>query len=149
MPHPLDESYDDKPVTALAVKIMKTGDGLSDALEVDPVCHHEGEPGYYLVKTNTRQIAYQRRKQTDRGLTRYETHDAIEVVEVGSDDGESLLAKQRAHLNTLRERQAQQREEDSLFNAPAVEYLDVEPGIDGLADPDDEWEVPARDSATN
>lgn len=136
MPHPLEEKYDDKPVIGMKVKITKAGDGLSSSLEVDPIAHHEGEPAYFLLKTNTRQIAYQRPKPTAGGLSRIETHDTWEVVEVNAAEGEELLGRKRAHLNTLREAQAQ-AEGESLFQPG---------GLEVVADPEDEeWETPERD----
>jgi len=68
--------FGDRDVTEAAMKIVGTGDGLSEALEVDPAEHELGDTVYVVLKATVTKITYERIKDSEE-LRRVETVKAV------------------------------------------------------------------------
>lgn len=101
------KKYDGKDVTRQAMSLRKTGDGLSQALAIDPLSVHIGDEITLVVRGEVASVQY---KQDQKG-----TSDLTEVIIVNggtitvADDIEvidALLAAQ-AEKNTLAKEKAE------------------------------------------
>lgn len=67
-------SFEGAPVLSTTIKIKKAGDGLSKAMDVDPVLLHTGQKVYVVLETEVGPIAFPPIKDTE-GVAR--VHDLI------------------------------------------------------------------------
>jgi hypothetical protein len=81
--------FDGIEVTRSAVRITKAGDGLSEALKVQPKALHYGDEVYYVLKGTVEQINH--KGDPDDGLTRVHTVAASSITEVDPKLAEKLL----------------------------------------------------------
>jgi hypothetical protein len=57
--------YEDRDVVASTIKIVRAGDGLSEALTVDPVEYHVGDEVHVVLRTECTKVTYEPVKDTD------------------------------------------------------------------------------------
>lgn len=70
--------FDDNPVVAATIKLTNAGDGLSQAMEIDPRAIHVGDTGYMLIRWECVGIEHKRAPQPKarkRGMTDDEEAD--------------------------------------------------------------------------
>lgn len=77
------------------VAVTKIGDGLSDALKVDPVALHRGDRVFLIIEAECRHVAFPPIEKGSDLLARKHVLDAVEVALVDEEDVEKLMAANR------------------------------------------------------
>lgn len=81
-------AFEEQSVNNATVRITNAGDGLSEALKVDPKALHLGEQVFYVLSGDVTQINH---VEKDEILTRVHTVKASAITEVDADLAEKLL----------------------------------------------------------
>jgi hypothetical protein len=93
---PLFETH---PVQRATVKIMKAGDGLSEALKVDPTPLALDQEVFFVLKATVTGVSHVTK---DDVLTRQHTVTTDQITRVGADDVEKLLTAAAEALERAR-----------------------------------------------
>lgn len=100
-------SFEGRPVVAAAVRVTNAGDGLSEALRLDPQDLHHGEEIWLIVKGFVSKVSYDPIPKSEGSLLqRVHTIKASECIMVAPDEVESLLERERERLLKLKEEAA-------------------------------------------
>lgn len=89
--------FEGKKVVEVRMTVTKTGDGLSDAMHVDPIKLHHGDEVYVVIKGVVVNIQHPEVKDGS-GLARLHVVRAVEAVVVDADLAEPQLAEQRDRI---------------------------------------------------
>lgn len=110
--------YGGRDVIAATIKVTKTGDGLSDAMKVEPVALNHGAQVYLVVKCDVVDVQhpYADKKRRDT-LLRKHVLEANEVAIVDEAEVAELLIKNRDRV---------QRGLDSMVGQSNFDDLDDE-----------------------
>jgi hypothetical protein len=125
--------FEGKQVIAARVKIAKAGDGLSDALDIEPVALRNGDVVYYVLRGVVSQVNH-RPASADLAsmLVRQHTIDCTGITTIEPEVAEQMIADAEAaiaaHQEAEREREEREREE-----AEGIQRL---PGVDDADDPE-------------
>lgn len=98
---PLDAlpPFEGVPVIYSSVAIAKAGDGLSDALKVDPIALHHGEEVWFVLRGHVAQVNHVPIKSDDSSrLVRKHRIDAEAIAIINSEDGKPLLDEALAEV---------------------------------------------------
>lgn len=95
--------FEGRDVRKAQLKIIKTGDGLSEALSLGPKAWHAGDKIYIVLEAEVTQINHRTEKDTD-DLIRVHTAEAIEATEVSAEDIDGFLASARERLALAKDR---------------------------------------------
>ena len=106
--------FEHRPVEASAIQVTNAGDGLSQAMQVDPQELGIGDTVYVVIEATVDQVRYKRNKETN-GLTRVHTLKAGTATLVDAALVKDVLEEQRIKI------------EESL----GIERLDFGDGDDG------------------
>lgn len=120
-------TFEGQDVADAAVKITNAGDGLSEALRVQPKALHMDDVVYYVLRGTVTQVNH--RSDKDGDLTRVHTVKADAITEVDEDTATKMLAasadalaKARAELDGQlmldEENAAAEREAADATDAP-------------------------------
>lgn len=93
-------------VVAAKVRVTRAGDGLSEAMTLDPQDLHHGEEVYLIIKGKVGRVSYDPVPKADGVLQRVHTVVASECVMVAPDEVEALLDRERDRLARLKEDRA-------------------------------------------
>lgn len=99
-------SFEGKAVVASAVRVTRAGDGLSEAMKLDPQDLHHGEEVWLVIHGRVGRVSYDPVKKAEEVLTRVHTIVAEECVMVAPDQVEGLLASERDRIEKLKEEKA-------------------------------------------
>lgn len=77
-------------VAKAAVKITNAGDGLSEALKVDPIALHMDDVVYYVLRGTVTQINH--KADSEGELTRVHTVKADQISPIDADSAKRFLA---------------------------------------------------------
>ena len=103
-------AFEGTPVTKSAVKITKAGDGLSEALVVEPKALHMGDEVSYVVRGMVSQITH---KTVQGKITRVHTVETTAIAELPENIADGLIEQAAERLSRLRdEKSGQTRLED-------------------------------------
>lgn len=97
-PTSLPYPYEGLEVTKMAVKVMKTGDGLSEPLDVEPSPGAIGQERYIVLRTITRDIDHRPPGPMANDLVRIETDVCQEAYIVDRDDVYDILETRRKRV---------------------------------------------------
>jgi hypothetical protein len=134
------EPFENKPVIRCEVKITKAGDGLSDALKVDPVELHVNERVFYVLEAEVDQVGFRRVSAGGSDMRRVHTLvvqriTAVDGADVRAylDDAEQHLRRALAEISddqqTIDDELARQEEQAKAAEAAATNgHGDPEPG---------------------
>lgn len=89
-------AFEEQSVNNATVRITNAGDGLSEALKVDPKALHLGEQVYYVLSGDVTQINH---VEKDEILTRVHTVKASAITEVDADLAGKLLTAAAEELS--------------------------------------------------
>lgn len=98
---PLDAlpAFEGVPVIYSSVAIAKAGDGLSDALKVDPIALHHGEEVWFVLRGHVAQVNHVPIKSDDSSrLVRKHRIDAEAIAIITSETGKPLLDEALAEV---------------------------------------------------
>lgn len=117
------KKFEAKQVAGARIKIVGAGDGLSDALDIEPIELPHGSEVYVLLRTEVRDVDFVPRKKGDYSiLDRKHTLATQEATLVGVDDlpaVKSILAAQADRV---------QRAKDSMVGQGRLDEDEDEPG---------------------
>lgn len=92
--------FEQQSVNNATVRITNAGDGLSDALKVDPKALHLGQEVFYILSGDVTQINH---VEKDDVLTRVHTVKASAITEVDGDLASKLLTEAAEELQRRRD----------------------------------------------
>ena len=119
-------SFEGHPVARATVRITKAGDGLSEAMKLEPEALEHGEEVFFVLKGKVRQINHKPLSGEDEDyLVRVHTVEASEIVLVAEDQVEQLFVSERARLKRLQDEAA------ARAPLPGIDEVEGEPNIFG------------------
>lgn len=101
---PLGE-FEGRTIAAASIRVTNAGDGLSEALALEPQELHHGEEVWLVMHGRVSNVAFPGMKKYPDLLTRMHTVSAIECIMVAPDQVEGMLEKERDRLELLKEEQ--------------------------------------------
>jgi len=101
--------FENRDVSAAQVRITGAGDGLSEALEVDPVALHLGDDVTYVLKGTVTQVNHRPlSSKHPEIMVRQHTVTASEITEIDGDVAEEFLAEARARIAAAKPEQQEE-----------------------------------------
>lgn len=94
-------TFEDEQVLQAQVRIVKAGDGLSEALKIAPKTLHLGDEVFYVLRGVVRQVNH-RQKDYDEPLVRVHTVEAEAITEVDPKVANKMLAAAADQLEKAR-----------------------------------------------
>jgi hypothetical protein len=120
-------SFEGLPVVRSAVRITRAGDGLSEALKLDPRALHRGEEVFFVLKGTVDQVNFRPVSQEEDGLLiRVHTVRASEIALVDPGQVEHFLASERLRIKRL---------QDEAASREPLPGIDDEPETNGAGEP--------------
>jgi hypothetical protein len=95
-------AFEGNPVASAALRITKTGDGLSEALELGPKLWHLDEEIFLVAKVKVTQVNHRVLKDGEP-LSRVHTATMLEATEVNETDIGLFLANARERIREARD----------------------------------------------
>lgn len=133
--------FEGVPVRKATLRVAKAGDGLSEALSLEPVALHHGDRVRLVIEGVVTKVEHRPNSKVEDGevldLIRMHTIDAVDVALVDEDDVGALLERNRQRIETL----ARQRERDEQRDREAEAGEMRLPGADPAADLLDEHDA--------
>lgn len=124
--------FEGRAVVRSAVKITRAGDGLSEALKLEPTALHHRDEVFFVLRGQVTQINHRPASREEDDLVRVHTVEAQEIAMVGQAEVDELLAAERDRVKRLRDEDAGREplplDEDSQGGPePLAEALGDEP----------------------
>lgn len=94
----MPDEFEGDPVTRSSVKITKAGDGLSDALKIDPVEFHRGDVVHFVLKGKVRYVAHPPAQKDSTDVVRQHIIDTIDIAIVDEARVAQLLEDNRERV---------------------------------------------------
>lgn len=116
----LELEFEGEPVDEVQIRIVNTGDGLSEALKVNPKMLHLGDQVAFVLRGEVSQVNHRTKKKKDEDDARVRVHTvtAIGVTEVDLEVAKQMLQEAALRLAEARAEQDGQlllgREEEAL-----------------------------------
>lgn len=107
--------FEGKPVASSTIRVTKAGDGLSEALRLDPVALKHEQEVYLVLRGIVRQVNYRPIAGSDGILTRQHTVEASAVAMVTREAVEDFLAAEADRVAKMKE------EADGVIRLPLEE----------------------------
>jgi hypothetical protein len=89
-----------------AVKITRAGDGLSEALKLEPTALHHSDEVYFVLRGEVTQVNHRPSSREEDNLVRVHTVEAQEIAMVDGSAVEKLLADERLRVKKLKDEEA-------------------------------------------
>lgn len=96
-------SFEGRTVAASAVRITRTGDGLSEAMALDPVELHHDDEVWFIIKGRVDQVNYRPIPKAEGLLQRVHTVVAAESAMVDAEDVKAIMDRERERVLLLKE----------------------------------------------
>jgi hypothetical protein len=144
-------SHEGRPVIGTKIKVRKTGDGLSEALKIDPEIIKVGEERMLAVRVvcvDVQNPAENRKQPAEGGVLRMHIFDATEAAFIDGAVVEDVLAKQRERIDRAKDAEVGQGRlpTDEELHA-AHDAGEHSAGlVDGCADCDHEADLEAAEN---
>lgn len=103
------KTFEGDEVRRSTVKITKAGDGLSDALKVDPVEYHRGDTVYFVLRGKVRYVAHPPESKDSANVVRQHVIDTEEIAIVNELDVAKLLEANRERVQVALDSMAGQQ----------------------------------------
>lgn len=129
------EPFEKKPVIKCEVKITKAGDGLSDALQVDPVEMHVNDRVFFVLEAEVGSIQFVRMSPAGNDLRRVHVLVTQRITQVDGADVSAYLDDAEQHV---RRALAEISDDQRTLDDAAAEKAEAEASSNGHApvDPD-------------
>lgn len=114
------EKFEGRSVTGASVRITNAGDGLSDAMELDPELLAHGSTVWFVIRGEVTQVNYRNAGKGSEGeLVRVHTVAAREVARVNGAAVSDLLDSEATRIAELRAAEEERRaiEEEERLRA--------------------------------
>ncbi len=92
------EAFEGKPVITCTVKITNAGDGLSDALKVDPIELHVNQRVFFVIETEVDAVQFKRVTPAGNDMTRVHVLKTQRITAVDADDVRAYLDDAQEHV---------------------------------------------------
>jgi hypothetical protein len=134
------QPFEKKPVIRAEVKITKAGDGLSDALKVDPIELHVNDRVFFVLEAEVDAVQFKRMTAGGSDMTRVHVLATQRITQVDGADVKAYLDDAEQHLRralaeisddqqTIDDELARQEEQAKAAEAAATNgHGDPEPG---------------------
>lgn len=100
-------TFEGEPVAKATVRITRTGDGLSEALKIDPQAFHPGQRLHFVLSGTVQQVNHVQADE-DAPLERRHTITTDAIYEIDPDTARKLIAAAAEELERTRaEREGQ------------------------------------------
>lgn len=133
--------FEDTPVQLSSIRIMKAGDGLSKALEFEPVALHLGDEVHFVLRGVVAQVNHKPKEAGDSELVRLHTIDTAAITMVDRSQVAAMLDEAAERVRVQEEAAEAEREQRLLEEEEAARLAEErEAGIMRL---DDGADVPA------
>lgn len=119
-------NFEGRAVVRSAVKITRAGDGLSEALKLEPSALHHGDEVFFVLRGSVTQVNHRPTSREEDDLVRVHTVEAQEIAMVGQAQVDELLAAERDRVKRLKD------EEAGREPLPLDESQGVHPPADAL-----------------
>lgn len=113
-------TFEEMPVNNATVRITRAGDGLSEALKIEPKALHLGDECYYVLRGTVVQVNHQ---EKDEVITRVHTVAADQITEVEPDVANKML---QAAAEDLERRKAEVDGQGRLDDELAAEQREAD-----------------------
>lgn len=101
--------FEGRDVSAAQVRITGAGDGLSEALEIDPVALHLGDEVTYVLKGKVTQVNHRPiSAKHPEMMVRQHTVSAEEITGIDGEVAEEFLAEARARIAAAKPEQQEE-----------------------------------------
>lgn len=142
-------AFEGVPVVRSTVRITRAGDGLSEALKLDPVALHHADEVLFVLRGVVSQVNHKPDGSESDVLVRVHTVEAVEIAMVGdgtTDALEEILREDRERVEKAkREAEGVLTFDDGLQSAhDAGEHAEL---VEGCADCDAERDAVAAEAA--
>jgi hypothetical protein len=139
------QPFEKKPVIRAEVKITKAGDGLSDALKVDPIELHVNDRVFFVLEAEVDAVQFKRMTAGGSDMTRVHVLATQRITQVDGADVKAYLDDAEQHLRralaeisddqqTLDDEAARQAEEQAKAAEAASTNGHGEPEPGSVAD---------------
>lgn len=118
---PARTTFEGDLVLRSTVKITKAGDGLSDALKVDPIAMHRGDDVYFVLHGNVRHVAFPPEKKDSNEVVRQHVIDTVDIALVDEAAVDALLKANRDRVQRGLDSMKGQLRTDDLPAVPDLE----------------------------
>jgi len=98
--------FEGRAVVRSAVKITRAGDGLSEALKLEPSALHHGDEVFFVLRGSVTQVNHRPASREEDDLVRVHTVEAQEIAMVGHAQVDELLASERERVKRLKDEEA-------------------------------------------
>jgi hypothetical protein len=99
-------NFEGRAVVRSAVKITRAGDGLSEALKLEPTALHHGDEVFFVLRGEVSQVNHRPTSREEDSLVRVHTVEAQEIAMVGQGQVDELLAAERDRVKRLKDEEA-------------------------------------------
>lgn len=111
--------FEGQTVAAAVVKITRAGDGLSEALKLEPEAISQGEEVFLVLRGQVTRVGFEPVPKAESYLRRVHTIEAREVARVGEKDVQALLDAEADRIKKLRE------EAEGVQRLPETDPLNI------------------------
>jgi hypothetical protein len=108
--------FEDQKVHGSQVRIIKAGDGLSEALDIKPAAMHIGQVTDYVIRTVVRQVNHKENKSG--ALHRVHTVEVVAITEVDHTVADEII---RESAEALEKARAERAGQQSMLDEQAAE----------------------------
>lgn len=122
MPNPKLPMFEGSDVTEASLRITRAGDGLSDALDLEPEALHHGERVYYVLEGLVSQVNHVPVKAGSTKLRRVHTVVAQRIAPLAQHQADPYLNAEQERIAKLRQ------EMEGELTLAEQEERDLEPG---------------------
>lgn len=98
--------FEGRPVVRSAVKITRAGDGLSEALALEPTALHHSDEVFFVLRGSVTQVNHRPTSREEDTLVRVHTVEAQEIAMVDQAAVDKLLVEERERVARLRDEEA-------------------------------------------
>lgn len=113
------KKYEGVEVVGTPIRVVKAGDGLSTALDIDPVEIKIGDTGYLVLQWECTDITYKRAKPGIPLLNRRHTLTTLRAMMI---DGTAVAAELDARDSMLAEHAEKLRREQEAYDQEQIDF---------------------------
>jgi hypothetical protein len=94
-------AFEDAVVHKSTVRVVKTGDGLSEALDLEPQALHLGDEVCFVIRGKVSQVNH--REGTDNAIVRQHTVECTGIAPIDQGTADEMIANEADRIAKLRD----------------------------------------------
>ena len=115
--------FEDEPVNKSTVRIVKAGDGLSEALDIEPKALHLGDEVCFVIRGEVKQVNH---RQGAAVVIRQHTIEVTSIAPVAIEQADEIINADAERLARLRDEQSGQlRLEETQLKLVGTEHASL------------------------